>query len=226
MENNLLNSWLSMEYLVTPYISNAIIEKVRQVIPKVVSLYYIKGLMNEVWASLNEYKLSSNQTVVEFIKECKHVDYLDSWRYQKVKFAGQLKDAVEVKKVIESIDDKVLIRKLSELNGLLNNRNQAISKLKRVHQGVEFDLNRIYRIRNKIVHSGVNIPNDLELMTLRLMNYNNCLLGTIVHYMTLNDEVNLEDVLNSIVETYNWYIDDKLELSHIEDIVTPNFLYI
>lgn len=227
IENNLLNSWLAIEYIVTPYISNAIIEKVRQVIPKVVSLYYIKGLMNEVWVSLNEFNLSGNEIIADFIKECKDPDAIADWKYQKVKFAEQLKDVDKVQRVIDSVSGyHILIRKLRELNGLINNRTQVTKKLKNVHQSIEFDLNRIYRLRNKIVHSGLNVPNDLELVVIRLMKYNNHLLGTIIHYMTLNDKIDLEDVLNSIVESYNWYIDDKIDITDINDIVTPKYLYL
>lgn len=58
------------------------------------------------------------------------------------------------------------------------------------------------------------------------MNYNSCLLGTIVHYMGKNEEIELEDVLHSIVETFNWYTDSDTKIEKIDEIITPSFLYL
>lgn len=117
-----------MEHLVTPYMSNAIIERVRQVFPKVVSMYYIKGLMNEVWISLNSLVHSGNNIVEEFISQCKSVSPSVDWKYQKSKFGNLLKVKAEVEKLIDFLNDVILIRKLMELNGVLNNRANAIKK--------------------------------------------------------------------------------------------------
>lgn len=51
-------------------------------------------------------------------------------------------------------------------------------------------------------------------------------MGTIVHYMGKNEEIELEDVLHSIVETFNWYTDSDTKIEKIDEIITPSFLYL
>ncbi|HIE6631931.1 TPA: hypothetical protein ACXORD_004148, partial [Bacillus luti] len=225
LENRLLNTWLAIEHMVTPYISEAIIEKIRQVIPKVVSLYYIKDRMNELWEELNNFsKAGSDPFLEEFIKECRKEG---GWKYNKILFGNGLKEESKAKKLIEATESDVNItRMIMEINGLLNKFLSTQKKLKYINELIENDLNRIYRIRNKIVHSGINVPENLNLITLRLLNYNTRLMGTIIHYMKHCEDVDIEDILNSIVETYDWYINSNTKDLGLGDIITPEYLYL
>lgn len=220
-ENQLLNVWLALEHVVALYNKESIIERLRQIVPKVVSLYYIKQKMNEAWLELNRLP-SKDEYVVELIAACKKEE---GWKYKKIEFASRLCEKDAVTKLIEAIQHDIsLERRLKELNGLLCDAEQRRDKVGKIHQSVTNDLNRIYRVRNKIVHSGVNIPDNIAIITARLINYNQRLLGTIVHYMNKSEEITLEEVLNSIVETYNWYTAENIQ--NLEDIVTPSYLYL
>ncbi|MFT8322858.1 MAG: hypothetical protein ABF649_18475, partial [Bacillus sp. (in: firmicutes)] len=223
LENQLLNAWLAIEHMVTPYFSDAIIEKIRQVIPKVVSLYYVKQRMNELWEEINEYSKTTSE-LDNFISECKSAG---SWKYEKIKFANNLKNEDKVRELMEiTKTDIILVRRFMEINGLLKKHKSTQKRVKEINGLVANDLNRIYRIRNKIVHSGVNVPDNLNLITLRLMKYNTRLLGTIIHYMKESDEVTIEGVLNSIVETYDWFVDEDTKGLSIGETITPRYLYI
>lgn len=222
-ENQLLNAWLGLEHVVALYNKDAIIEKIRQVIPKVVALYYVKQKMNELWLELNRYP-DKTEKLDTFIDMCKTKE---SWKYNKLEFAKKIADKDEVKNLCIALNHDIYIkRNLMELNGLLKKPKQLIAKVETINNNVTNDLNRIYRVRNKIVHSGINIPENIHIITARLLNYNQRLLGTIVHYMKKSNGVTLEEVLNSIVETYDWYIKDGPEKGNLEEIITPRYLYL
>lgn len=225
LENQLLNTWLAIEHMVTPYISDAIIEKIRQIIPKVVSLYYIKGRMNELWDEINEFQRSEhNDFLGNFLNDCRQAG---SSKYEKSLFGMGLKDKDKALKLIEVAGNNInIVRIVMELNGTLNNFDSVKKKVTHINDSIINDLNRIYRTRNKIVHSGVNLPENLNLISLRLLNYNIRLMGTIIHYMKERDNINIEDVLNSIVETYNWYTEDKTKGLSLKEIISPEYLYL
>lgn len=54
------------------------------------------------------------------------------------------------------------------------------------------------------IHS---ISYNVDILTIRLNKYVNSLLGTIIYYLKRNPHLDITDVLNSIYETYEWYLD-------------------
>ncbi len=54
------------------------------------------------------------------------------------------------------------------------------------------------------IHS---ISYNVDILTIRLNKYVNSLLGTIIHYLKRNPHLDITEVLNSIYETYEWYLD-------------------
>lgn len=78
--------------------------------------------------------------------------------------------------------------------------------IENLHELIEHDLTRIYRVRNKLVHSNNNILfNNIDIFTIRLNKYINSLIGTIIHYLKRRPDLQISEVLNSIHETYEWY---------------------
>lgn len=223
-ENRLLNVWSSLEYILSFYTVDSIIGKASNIIPKVISLYYVKGKMNILWDRLIPYQKNSDIAALLYGSQKD-----DSKKYHKEAFANFLKDtkkATELYNILPtvSIPSIILQRQISELNGLLNNPDSITKRIKQEHDLVKYDLYRIYRVRNKLVHSGNNIPDNMNITTERLSRYVNYLIGTIIFQMKRNPEFTIIEILNSIVVTYSWYTKEDTTSLDIKEYVTVPYL--
>lgn len=231
-ENRLLNLWSALEYILTFYSKNSIIEKARQIIPKVISIYYIKEKMNILWDRLK--KIKKNTIIDEFFKECSLKENKD--KYNKEVFINYIANTEKAKKLYEAVTNVIVQREIAELNSLLDiNKAEDGSTQKIIienHDKIQNDLNRIYRIRNKIVHSGSNIPENIDIITIRLFKYINGLMRTLIHYINLNNKLTISEILYSIIHTYEWYIsilsNKNKENGKItaQEIASPMYLYL
>ncbi len=134
----------------------------------------------------------------------------------------------------------IIQRKIAELNCILNNPQQLKNLIEYTFSRIQHDLNSIYRLRNKLVHSGVGNKPDIELYTNKLQKYVNCVLGTIIYHIMRSPESTISEVLYSIVQTYDNYLDilkdlikdkdscnkQKLLQEKIMKIAFPPYLYL
>lgn len=234
-ENRLLNLWSALEYVLTFYHRNSIIERARQVIPKVISIYYIKEKMNTLWERLKIFRTSKNlsEELKDFFSECSSQD--NSNKYNKEAFIKYIADRKKAEKLYMSVTNVIIQREIAELNSLLDIKKAKDGTTKRIiienHRKIDNDLNRIYRIRNKIVHSGSNIPENIDIITIRLFKYINGLMRTLIHYINLNNTLTISEILYSITQTYAWYISildekNKDKEINVQDIGSPMYLYL
>ncbi|WKG33400.1 hypothetical protein [Priestia aryabhattai] len=227
LENRLLNLWSALEYILIPFPKKSIIEKARQIIPKVISLYTVKDKMNILWDNLQ----TSNGTeeVKSLLSSCISTEKVSSdkiKKYDKDKFANLLKNKTTATILHNSFNSSILRRQIAELNGLLNKQKELKEVMRLNSKIINHDLNRIYRVRNKLVHSGRNIPQNIEIITGRLFRYVSCLIGTLIHYLDRSPHLTIEEILHSIVATYDWYLSEDLAQLEINDLVTPPYLYL
>ena len=103
-------------------------------------------------------------------------------------------------------------RNIAELNILLNNsaKNQkeftTLKHIQEINETVICDLDRIYRIRNKIIHFGAEVDENLEIVIERLFRYLNSVLLIFIHHIKKNPNLTIAETLFSIITTYDWYI--------------------
>ncbi|UZJ79578.1 hypothetical protein [Fictibacillus sp. KU28468] len=118
-------------------------------------------------------------------------------------------------------------REIALARETLTKISQIADHIEILNEVIEHDLTRIYRVRNKLVHSGNNILFNVDIFTIRLNKYVNSLIGTIIHYLKRQPELNISEVLNSIHETYDWYISylKKGENIDIKTAAFPPYLY-
>jgi hypothetical protein len=231
--NKLLNIWSGLEYLSTFYYKEKIIERARTIIPRVICLYYIKNKLNILWDRMQYYRYRGES---EFVKSCldECCKEANSSEYDIVKFSRFLSDTEKAKKLCEQFWHNIIIqREISEINVLLQNKDGiTLNTIKDLNELIKQDLNRIYRIRNKLVHSGNNIPENIDLFTYRLYRYINILLSILIYHIKRNQKLTITEILYSIVETYDCYInflsslEEDKAISDIKELVSPRYLYL
>lgn len=203
-ENRLLNNWSSLEYLLNSYEGKSIISKIIDIVPKVISLYLVKERLNIFWERLLANKRFHEINIVkELFFKCSK----EEGKYDKNKLVDFLGEEDNIKSLFESLEkDVVMHREIAFIREVLTDLSKLLRNIENLHELIEHDLTRIYRVRNKLVHSNNNILfNNIDIFTIRLNKYINSLIGTIIHYLKRRPDLQISEVLNSIHETYEWY---------------------
>lgn len=205
VENRLLNNWSSLEYLLNSYEGKSIIGKIIDIVPKVISLYFVKDRLNILWDKLQINKgIHEVEIVKDLLRECSKAEN----KYDKNKLVEFLSKESNLEELYSGLEqDAVMHREVAFLREILNDLSKTLENVRKIHDSIEHDLTRIYRVRNKLVHSHNSISYNVDILTIRLNKYVNSLLGTIIHYLKRNPHLDITEVLNSIYETYEWYLD-------------------
>lgn len=205
VENRLLNNWSSLEYLLNSYEGKSIIGKIIDIVPKVISLYFVKDRLNILWDKLQINKgIHEIEIVKDLLRECSKAEN----KYDKNKLVEFLRKESNLEELYSGLEqDAVMHREIAFLREILNDLSKTLENVRGIHDSIEHDLTRIYRVRNKLVHSHNSISYNVDILTIRLNKYVNSLLGTIIHYLKRNPHLDITEVLNSIYETYEWYLD-------------------
>lgn len=234
-EHGLLNLWSALEYLVASYNNGSIIGRVIDIIPRVLCLYYIKDKMNVLWEKL--MRLRTYIKIAEVKAELEKMHTLCSYatadgkdKYYKEKFAQYLVSA-DAKEMYKILDNNIVIqRDLAELNKLLTKRESLSKQLLIINEAIIHDLTKIYRVRNKLVHSGNNIPENFDVCIGKLHRYINCLIGTIIYYSSKTPEITIAEILSSIIQTHEDYlktISEATDLKNItSELVAPPYIFL
>lgn len=223
-ENRLINLWSVLEYILTFNEGHSIISNVKDIIPKVVCLYSIKDKINMFWNQLYKYKDSNIEIVSKFIESC--IKDSDEYQYDINKLISFIQQ--EGSSLIKAFEfNSVLQRNIGEIGSLINNKEARVQYIKKVGEKVEYDVSRIYRSRNILIHSGQREIVNIDCKSLRLYKYNSHLLALIIYYKSKNPYLTITEILNSIEHTYNDYI-EKISNEDVEklDICKPRYLFI
>lgn len=207
-ENRLLNNWSSLEYILNSYEGKSIISKIIDIVPKVICLYLVKDRMNIFWEKLIKLKSSKIYQEIAIVEELFLKCSKEGGKYDKNNLVDFLSQEENIKSLYDSLElDVVMHREIAFIKEILTNISQLINNVETLHKLIEHDLTRIYRVRNKLVHSENNILFNVDIFTIRLNKYINSLIGTLIHYLKRQPDLNISEVLNSIHETYEWYMD-------------------
>jgi hypothetical protein len=207
-ENRLLNSWSSLEYILNSYEGKSIIGKIIDIVPKVIALYLVKDRMNILWDRLLKIKKSRGYQEIAIINELFQKCSKEDEKYDKNKLVEFLSKEENIKSLYDNVErDTVLHREIAFMREILWDMGKLKKQVETLHELIEHDLTRIYRVRNKLVHSENNILFNVDIFTIRLNKYITSLIGTIIHYLKRKPDLHISEVLNSIHETYEWYLD-------------------
>lgn len=223
-ENKIINLWAVLEYLLTFKESGgSIISKVKDIVPKVVSLYFLKDKINVFWSHIYEQKNRDIPIINEFL-QCKKRD--DNYQYDLNKLIQFISH--KGKSLISDLEfSAILSKEIAEIGLFLEKPKDLAKQIELRNKEINYDLVRIYRARNMLIHSGRETKTDLNCKALRLYKYNNNLIGLIIYYMCENPHYRITEILNSIDYTYENYLNELKESSISKnEIVKPKYLFI
>lgn len=217
-ENRLLNTWSSLEYILSVYPKSSIIEKVRTIIPKTIALYIIKDKLNMLWDEMKNYehKYDSIKNVITSIDS-------DGKSFDKVELLIFLSNIYNESLFVDFANEMktsevFIYRLICDLNSMTNSPKKYKDAVNLEHESIVHDINSIYRMRNEIAHSDNNSKFDIDITTVRLTFYISSLLGTFIHFQNYHSENTNEGILYSIVETYKSFEDEFKETKKGKDV--------
>lgn len=221
-ENKLIATWTSIEYVLTFNNKTSIISNILNIIPKIISLYYVKEKINIFWSRFYKYKDYNDETK-KFACSITKDDNPDE--YDLTKFLDYVK--ANEKQILDIMKfNMVLFREICQIGNLLE-KNNLIGHLSEKEADIRNDLIRIYRTRNKIIHSGKYEDDNINFKTLRLIKYANHLIALIIYYKRKNPYLTITEILNSIELTYENHM-SNIKKNSIDEyhICKPKYLFI
>lgn len=234
IQNRFLNFWSALEYSIYPFPRNSIIEKARIVVSKSFTLFYVKNKMNIFWDRLNYTMEKKNSAVLypickKFVETCK-----DDKDFDTIKVIRFLQNTDEYTDLLKEISFHIILaRELQELIMLITEPKKLKNVITDYCDSIMNDLNVIYRLRNQLIHSAKSVDDSLEHISLRLYRYVNSILSTILYYKKKKAESTIEEILNSLNNTYDVYIEQISQMEKegisVEDgykIVRPKYLFL
>ena len=194
------NLWIALESFVTTGQYGSIIEHVKQVVPAIHCQRYI-------------YHLLKN-----FMEDCGRCNVTPKLRGQ----AMNTRDVREpdVEKILQVFRDTTEYSALLSdcgVNALLGQRciqihsallnNQSVKRCLETHKNhLTWHLQRLYRVRNNLMHAADLDPNIFSLM-IHLNHYVRAVFGAVIHQMTNDGEIETEGLFARFVDNYDATID-------------------
>jgi hypothetical protein len=192
--NKFINYWIGLEYLFSTYDAEAYtVGRLREYFKRCHALIYIKRNMNKFHKDI--YRLKENEIII---------NYNDNLEYLK----------------LEKTYDDIILNSKSPLlkfrahyyKELLNDSNKVRGALENHQKNLEWNLTRIYRIRNEIVHNAA-IKEDIAVLTSHLRYYLTFIINGIIDFLINHPkDINNDDLIN--IDDY--FLLQDLSLSSLE----------
>lgn len=215
-EEKYMNLWVALESLARTRMYSDIISNVKQTVPAAMSLRYI-------------YRIVRN-----YVEDCIRCRVVFDFPEHAIDMKQETKQKM-VKETIEVFRTPELYNQLLQkcgVNSLLKSRTEEIyeilndvkilkNKVKNHHDRVEWQIQRLYRIRNEIVHSALQNETSLITYIEHLYDYLSTYITEIVTCMSEGQECSLEEALAVIKDNYDVFIAllEQNELTFIEESV-------
>ena len=137
-------------------------------------------------------------------------------------------------KVLDDISFHIILeREIKELIMLVTEPKKLEKAISEYHDSIVHDLDFIYRLRNQLIHSAKSMDESLEHISLRLYRYVNSIVATILYYKKRNPTASIIEILNSLHNTYEVYIEQLKSMGEknvsAEEgyrIVRPRYLFL
>ena len=197
IESRFINYWIGLEYLFSSSdASQYTIGRLREFFKNCHALIYFKRNLTEFHRDLKRMSLS------EFIP-----NYSDDLQY--------LKDIITYQIITKKSSSPLLTQRAEYFRIRLAAPKDLRGTIERHKQNVEWNLTRIYRIRNEIVHNAA-IKSNIVTITSHLRYYLTFILNSIIDFLIQNQD-NLR--LNNKLEIEDYFILQNLKLNSFESIV-------
>lgn len=208
METKFLNLWVALESFVKTIQYESIIENVKTVVPNIITSQYI-------------YRLLRN-----FHEDCRRCNVtfdFDDTSLNPYKIVEEL-----LCLLLDTTRSSTLISKCEQTNTLLafrckqiidivNSPTKVLKSLQNQYQKVQWHLQRLYRLRNEIVHTA-QINTNLNLFYTHLHDYIQIIITDTIFRLERFNYSTIEEVYAASIDNYNATIENLRNIKPSDDI--------
>jgi hypothetical protein len=149
IENKLLNLWISLETISPSKRGNSKIDNVVQGCLPALGLGYVRRIITALYHDMNLWDRSKARNVLEIVSED------ESPNEKLLLFITMPKYLPDLGKLLASMEGQELLRnRIYSINKNIADSKSIISYIDQHIEKVDWQLRRIYRARNRIVHLG------------------------------------------------------------------------
>ena len=194
VENKLLNYWIGLEYMFSLYDSESYtVGRLRDYYKKCHATIYIKRLLSDFHLNIKNVGLSSS--VDGFDDNLEYLLNQDTYSHLMNQIA----------------EFPLLAYRAYILNEHRTNPDKIIGTLEKHQKNVDWNLNRIYRIRNEIVHNAA-INLSIESIVSHLRYYLVFILNAAIDFL-LNEPVDINN--DGVLDLEDFYILQDIRLQNL-----------
>lgn len=209
LEEKYMNIWIAIESLCRSDAHENIIDSILTLVPNALCLRYI-------YRMVRNFVEDCNRCDVDFVFSTKTIDLkMENKDCLITETISIFRDAVLHLELEEKCKcNSLLHQRYKEMLHMLTDAQILITKIKSHHTTVQWHLNRLYRIRNEIAHSGMLQEISAVRYTEHLYDY----LATLVSEVTRFSESKVTDSLGEIFSIIN---DNYLEFCDLSSAKKP-----
>ena len=156
-ETRFLLNWIAFEYLVKINLNKGLIEKVVSYIPKLFVTQYLNKLLKDFASNL--FRLRCDRRILSSVD----IQTNATKQFELTALFEALRNNTKIPVIISSCDAPLFEIRVNELAAIFKDENSITTKLQEHLEDIQWNLQRIYRVRNKIVHSASTNLNLTQL---------------------------------------------------------------
>lgn len=196
-ESKFLHSWIALEYLLKTETRGSVITPIVENVPKIVSLNYCMSLLKDLSANLRRLRVSETKILELGISQTANKNYsiLDLY--------STLRDTAKRQSLSEICSNPLMKYRIEELGNVFSSFESIRRSLNNYHAEMKWQIQRMYRIRNKIAHSAVVGLNLIRLQESFETYYRQVMESLLYKSSLLTTRSSLIDVINQISSKFD-----------------------
>ena len=209
-----LNLWIGLETLFQESDGKSIIARVRYSLPQIISSYYLRDLLREICIDI---KRNSKYKDFDDIK-----DFFPNSTSSIISPQDLLivltdkKDGEKIRALLEfSSNNELFVYRINQIwNDYFQTKKQFLKRINDHIQNIDWQLMRLYRIRNNIIHQG-SVQYELSHYTHHLNQYYHSAIHSILNSLIANPKLKVLDAITETRENFEYI---KFKLKEEKDI--------
>lgn len=156
LESRYLHFWIALEFLLKTGSHESIISPIIQFVPKSLALHLFKKLLRDFSANLVRLRVDRDILLGLGIR-------IDHEKPNVYDLLGVLTDEVRAQGLVDALYNPLLKHRALELSSIMTDGAIAHRRMIQHYEDLKWHLQRMYRIRNRIVHSAAIDFNLLQI---------------------------------------------------------------
>ncbi len=209
-----LNLWIGLETLFQESDGKSIIARILYSLPQIISSYYLRDLL---WEICIDIRRNSKYRDFSDIKEYfPNSTPLNISPQDLLIVLTDIKDGKKIRALLDfSSNNELFVYRINQVwNDYFQTKKQFLNRINDHIQNIDWQLMRLYRIRNNIMHQG-SVKYELNHYTHHLNQYYHSAIHSILNSLISNPELKVLDAITETRENFEYI---KFKLKEKKDI--------